>query len=70
MLFTGGGIKHLTRETFAQFKVPLTTFPEQQRIAACLTSLDDLITAQTQKLAALRTQKQALMQQLFPSLEE
>lgn len=43
--------------------------PEQQRIADCLTSLDDLITAQTQKLEALKTHKQGLMQQLFPAPE-
>ena len=40
---------------------------EQQRIADCLTSLDDLIAAQTQKLEALKTHKKGLMQQLFPS---
>jgi hypothetical protein len=39
-------------------------------IASCLTSLDDLIAAQTQKLAALKTHKKGLMQQLFPSPEE
>lgn len=43
---------------------------EQQRIADCLTSLDDLITAETQKLEALKTHKKGLMQQLFPSPEE
>ena len=42
---------------------------EQQRIASCLTSLDDLIAAQTQKLEALKTHKKGLMQQLFPSPE-
>jgi len=42
---------------------------EQQRIADCLTSLDDLIAAQTQKLVALKTHKKGLMQQLFPSPE-
>ena len=40
---------------------------EQHRIADCLTSLDDLIAAQTQKLEALKTHKKGLMQQLFPS---
>lgn len=70
MLFTGGGIKHLTRETFALLKIPLTSPDEQQRIADCLTSLDDLIAAQTQKLEALKRHKRGLMQQLFPSLEE
>jgi type I restriction enzyme S subunit len=43
---------------------------EQQRIADCLSSLDDLITALTGKLAALQTHKKGLMQQLFPSPEE
>ena len=39
------------------------------RIAACLSSLDAQLIAQSQKLAALRTHKKALMQQLFPSAE-
>jgi len=43
---------------------------EQQRIASCLSSLDDLIAAQVQKLEALKTHKKGLMQQLFPSPEE
>jgi len=40
---------------------------EQQKIANCLTSIDELITAQTQKLDALKTHKKGLMQQLFPA---
>lgn len=39
---------------------------EQQKIADCLSSLDELITAKTQKLDALKTHKKGLMQQLFP----
>jgi type I restriction enzyme S subunit len=70
MLFTGGGIKHLTRETFAQFKIPLIPHAEQQKIAGCLSSLDELIAAQTQKLELLRAYKKGLMQQLLPSLDE
>ena len=51
--------------------LPLPTLAgEQQKIADCLTTLDALITAQTQKLAALKTPKKGLMQQLFPSPEE
>jgi type I restriction enzyme S subunit len=42
---------------------------EQQRIASCLSSLDDLITAETQKLEAIKSHKKGLMQLLFPSLE-
>jgi type I restriction enzyme S subunit len=44
--------------------------PEQRRIASCLSSLDALITAETQKHEALKTHKKGLMQQLFPSLGE
>lgn len=49
-----------------QFSYP-KDLAEQQRIADCLTTLDDLIAAQTQKLDALKTHKKGLMQQLFPS---
>lgn len=47
--------------------VPPTT-AEQHRIAACLSSLDDLIATQSDRLAALQAHKQGLLQQLFPSL--
>jgi type I restriction enzyme S subunit len=43
---------------------------EQHRIATCLSSLDALITAETQKHENLKTHKRGLMQQLFPSPEE
>ena len=42
---------------------------EQQKIADCLGSLNDLIAAEGQKLETLREHKQGLMQQLFPSPE-
>jgi len=44
-----------------------STEAEQQRIATCLTSLDDPITAHGAKLSALKTHKKGLMQQLFPA---
>ncbi|MBL8463977.1 MAG: restriction endonuclease subunit S [Thauera sp.] len=69
-LFTGGGIKHLTQEVFARLKIPFTTHAEQQRISGCLASLDDLIIAQAKKIDIFKTQKQGLMQQLFPVLDE
>lgn len=43
---------------------------EQERIADCLSSLDDLIAAQSEKLEVLRTHKRGLMQQLFPNPSE
>jgi type I restriction enzyme S subunit len=39
---------------------------EQQKIADCLSSLDELIAAQTRKVDALKTHKKGLMQQIFP----
>ena len=39
---------------------------EQNKIADCLSSLDELITAQARKVDALKTHKKGLMQQLFP----
>jgi restriction endonuclease S subunit len=39
---------------------------EQQKIADCLSSLDELIAAQARKVEALKTHKKGLMQQLFP----
>jgi len=45
--------------------LPINT-KEQQKIADCLSSLDDLITTQSQKLEALKAQKKGLMQGIFP----
>ncbi|MFU3493293.1 restriction endonuclease subunit S [Pseudomonas aeruginosa] len=42
---------------------------EQTEIANILSSLDDLIAAQSKKVDALKTHKQGLMQQLFPALD-
>lgn len=40
---------------------------EQQKIADCLSSLDELIDAETQVLDTLKDHKKGLMQQLFPA---
>ncbi|MEI8294565.1 MAG: restriction endonuclease subunit S [bacterium] len=62
----GGIIKTITKEALSDFKVKYPSLPEQQRIAERLSSLDALITAETQRLEALKTHKKGLMQQLFP----
>ena len=67
----GGGIRHFGPTHLRGMKAPLPpSVDEQQRIADCLTSLDDLITAETKKLDTLKTHKKGLMQQLFPQIGE
>jgi type I restriction enzyme S subunit len=61
---------HVKKSDLVQVEMLLPSVPEQQHIATCLSSLDALITAETQKHEALKTHKKGLMQQLFPSPEE
>ena len=67
---TGSTAKGIKSSVFATLGLCYPGLDEQQRIADCLTSLDDLITATTQELNTLKTHKKGLMQQLFPSPEE
>ena len=60
------GLLNISKETFFAIEIPTPTLAEQQKIAACLDSVDALIAAQGQKVKALRAHKQGLMQQLFP----
>ena len=41
---------------------------EQQKIADCLSSIDELIEATTRKIEVLKEHKKGLMQQLFPKI--
>lgn len=63
----GGIIKTITKEVLTSFNIYVPDVLEQQKIAKCLSSLDDLITAQTQKTKALKKHKKGLMQKLFPN---
>ena len=67
---TGIAQPKLNKAMLNSIPIPHPTVPEQQCIADGLTSLDNLLAAQTQKLEALKTHKKGLMQQLFPSPEE
>ncbi|MDZ4070783.1 MAG: restriction endonuclease subunit S [Sediminibacterium sp.] len=64
----GGVISRLYNSDLRNMKIH---FPqskkEQQKIAACLSSLDDIITAETQKLEILQAHKKGLLQNLFPA---
>lgn len=56
----------LSLNELKRIQLPFPKIAEQQKIADCLSSIDDLITAQSQKVEALKTHKKGLMQQLFP----
>ena len=59
--------KMISFKQFSELELPIPQPAEQQKIAACLSSLDELITAQAQKVTALQTHKKGLLQQLFPA---
>ena len=65
----GQNVKNLYYTELEPLAISRPSLDEQKRIADCLTSLDDLITAATQALETLKTHKKGLMQQLFPSAE-
>ena len=56
----------ITTRAFMQMPIPIPPAAEQQKIAECLTSLDELIAGQGRKVEALKAHKKGLMQQLFP----
>ena len=61
-------IARLYNDNLRSIKVALPSLPEQQKIADCLSSLDDLIRAEERRLEALSAHKTGLMQCLFPAL--
>lgn len=72
-VMTGAKGVKMPRGDISSMRVYPALYPsqtEQQRIADCLSSLDTLITLETQKLETLKIHKKGLMQQLFPSAQE
>ena len=66
---TSSGIPHISAKQIKEYPIHSTSEDEQHRIADCLSSLDTQIAAESNQLAALKTHKQGLMQQLFPASE-
>ncbi|HQU19814.1 MAG TPA: restriction endonuclease subunit S [Fimbriimonadaceae bacterium] len=58
--------KMISFKQFSEELLPAPSRAEQRKIAECLTSLDELIAAEGQRLEALRKWKKALLQNLFP----
>lgn len=67
---TGIGAGKIDTEELQTLSICIPIKEEQQKIADCLSSVDDLITAQAQKVEALKSHKKGLMQQLFPAVDE
>ena len=62
---------NLKFEAFSKIKYFLPpTLAEQQKIAECLMAIDGQISAQSQKVEALKEKKKGMMQQLFPQKGE
>lgn len=66
----GGNINNLKNSDLELFPIYLPkAIEEQQKIADCLTSIDDEINLQIQKVKLLKEHKKSLLQKLFPSSE-
>lgn len=65
----GGAKDNLNSTWLREFELYIPTIKEQQKIASLLSSVDELIVAQREKIAALKAHKKGLMQGLFPKIE-
>ncbi len=62
-----GGVPSLSKTTIKKIKTLIPPkIEEQQKIAACLSSLDEVIRAESQKLEVLKEHKKGLLQNLLP----
>ncbi len=61
----GVQVVHLYRRQLEKIKISLPSLPEQQKIAHCLSTLDQEIELLIQQREQMRTQKKGLMQQLL-----
>lgn len=66
----GGTFDAVNSDDVRNLLVPIPSPKEQQKIASCLSSLDELITAQSQKIEQLKQHKKGLIQGLFPKINE
>lgn len=66
----GNLIPGLSRGDILGLKLAVPTLAEQQKIANCLSALDDRIAAQADRIEALKQHKKGLLQQLFPVMDE
>ncbi len=65
---TGAVIKNLSLKTIKETFIFIPKIEEQKKIGFCLSSLDELITVQMDKIQQLKLHKKGLMQGLFPKI--
>ena len=61
-----GGLVSVNIPAFKQLLIPFPSPAEQQKIAECLSSIDEEISALKEKVEQLKVHKKGLMQKLFP----
>ena len=61
-----GGVPSLSKANIYKIEIAIPSIKEQKKIASILSSLDEVITVESQKLENLKTNKKGLMQNLFP----
>ncbi|MDO9633600.1 MAG: restriction endonuclease subunit S [Paludibacter sp.] len=61
-----GGVPSLSKTNICKIATSVPKPQEQQKIASCLSSLDEVIATHSQKLELLNDHKKGLMQNLFP----
>ena len=66
---TGSTRKRIGLSHLKDIQLLAPKLKEQQKIANCLYSLDNLIQAKDEKIKTLKEHKQGLMQQLFPTMD-
>lgn len=66
----GGAIPTLSQDSISKFEVLVAKKKEQEKIADCLLTLNQLIISQTEKIEQLKLHKKGLMQGLFPKIKE
>lgn len=63
----GSTFLEVSSTSVKNFKIPFTSNKEQEKVADCLGSMDDLISSVADKIETLKEYKKGLMQQLFPA---
>ncbi len=68
----GAGMKvqNISKPNVQNYEFLIPEIQEQKKIASCLSSIDELIIVQGQKIEALQLHKKGLLQGLFPNLNE